>query len=119
MKKPFSHLSDQQWEAIKTLINWSPPPVRGVPRSDFRKVWNSILYVLTRGCRWIDLPDNPLLYCSKSTAHRWLLILKRAHVLDRVLSGFLQKGLSEGKIDLTQIAIDGSFSPWGGWRSRS
>jgi transposase len=111
MTKPFTHLTDSQWEAIRTLMNWTPPKVRGVPRSDFRKIWNSIFYVLTRGCRWIDLPHNQLLYCSKSTAHRWLILLKKAHVLDKVLSGFLQKGIANGKIDLTQIAIDGSFSP--------
>ena len=50
----------------------------------------------------------------KSTAHGWLLILKKAHVLDKVLSGFLQKGIAKGKIDLTQIAIDDSFPPRAG-----
>jgi len=65
MKKPFTQLSDKQWKSIESLTNWSPPPVRGVPRTDFRKVWNSILFILTRGCRWIDLPRNPNLYCPK------------------------------------------------------
>jgi len=118
MEKAFTCFSDKQWQTILNLMNWTPPPVRGVPRADFRKIWNSIFYVLTRGCRWIDLPKNDALYCSKSTAHRWLLILKKAHVLDRVLSGFLQAGIAEGKVDLTQIAIDGSFSPGTWWRSR-
>jgi transposase len=111
MSKHFTHLSDSQWETIQGLVNWTPPPQRGVPRADFRKVWNSILFVLTRGCRWSDIPANSALYCSKSTAHRWLVILKKAHVFDRVLSGFLQAGLAAEKIDLTQVAIDGSFSP--------
>ncbi len=30
------------------------PPERGISRSDLRKVWNSLLFVLTRGCRWIN-----------------------------------------------------------------
>lgn len=111
MNKHFTHLTDQQWDVIKSLIEWTPPPERGVPRADFRKIWNSIFYVLTRGCRWIDLPRDHLLYCSKSTAHRWLVILKKEHVLDSVLSGFLQMGMREGQINLEQIAIDGSFSP--------
>ena len=85
---------------------------------DFRKIWNSMLFVLTRGCRWSEIPRNSDLYCSKSTAHRWLIILKKAHVFDRVLSGLLQAGLSTGKIDLTQVAIDGSFSPRTRWRQR-
>ena len=119
MAKHFMHLSDAQWETIQGLVNWTPPPQRGVPRADFRKIWNSVLFVLTRGCRWSDIPVDPSLYCSKSTAHRWLVILKKAHVFDRVLSGILQAGLSEGKIDLSQVAIDGSFSPRAWWRQRN
>lgn len=119
MVKHFTHLSDSQWATIKELINWTPPLQRGVPRADFRKIWNSILFVLTRGCRWSDIPGDLSLYCSKSTAHRWLVILKKAHVFDRVLSGLLQAGVSEKKIDLSQVAIDGSFSPRTWWRERS
>lgn len=119
MIKHFTHLTDAQWNTIKVLMNWTPPPQRGVPRADFRKIWNSILYILTRGCRWAELPKNPTLYTSKSTAHRWLVILKKEHVLDRVLSGMLQAGISEGKINLSQIAIDGSFSPRAWRRERS
>ncbi len=58
MSKHFTHLSDSQWETIKGLVNWSPLPERGVPRSDFRKIWNSILFVLTRGCRWSEIPAD-------------------------------------------------------------
>jgi transposase len=116
MKKPFVCLSDSQWSLICHSTHWTPPPVRGVPRADFRKIWNAILYVLIRGCRWVDLPKDSRLYCSKSTAHRWLLILKREHVLDRVLSQLLLQGLHEGKIDLSQVAVDGSFSPRTGRR---
>ena len=112
MSKPFVSLSDSQWSLICKSTHWTPPPVRGVPRADFRKIWNAILYVLTRGCRWADLPKDPKLYCSKSTAHRWLLILKKEQVLDRVLSQLLLKGVREQKIDLSQVAVDGSFSPW-------
>ena len=119
MKKTFTCFSDKQWQMIVNLMDWQPPPVRGVARADFRKIWNSIFFVLTRGCRWIDIPKNEEIYCSKSTAHRWLLILKKAHVLDRVLSGLLQAGIAEGKVDLSQIAIDGSFSPRAWWRTRS
>ena len=119
MVKHFICVSDSQWETIQKLVNWSPPPQRGVPRADFRKIWNSILFILTRGCRWADLPKNPDLYCSKSTAHRWLIILKKANVFDKVLSGLLQAGIAEKKIDLSQVAIDGSFSPRAWWRQRS
>ena len=111
MKGRFIQLSDDQWQLIQELMNWKAPFERGTPRSDLRKVWNSILYVLTHGCRWIDLPKDPKCYVPRSTAHKWLKQFQAAHIYDRVLSGLLQKGLSSGKIDIQQIAIDGSFSP--------
>jgi transposase len=119
MAKHFTHLSDSQWETVKELVSWTPPLERGVRRTEFRKIWNSIFFVLTRGCRWSDIPIDSSLYCSKSTAHRWLIILKKAHVFDRVLSGLLQAGIAEKKIDLSQVAIDGSFSPRSWRRQRS
>lgn len=119
MTKHFICLSGSQWATIQELVNWTPPPQGGVPRADFRKIWNSILFVLTRGCRWAEIPRNPDLYCSKSTAHRWLIISKKAHVFDMVFSGLLQVGIAEQKIDLSQVAIDGSFSLGTWWRKRS
>lgn len=116
MKKPFLSLSDSEWNLVENLMNWKPPLQRGTPRSDLRKAWNSILFILTRGCRWIDLPHNSDLYIPRSTAHKWLKQFEAEGVLDRVLSGLLQKGLKEGKVDLSQIAVDGSFSPCTGRR---
>jgi len=107
----FSELSDKQWFLIQELMDWKPPLERGTPRSDLRKVWNSILYILVHGCRWIDLPIEPIRYVPRSTAHKWLKQLQKAHIYDRVLSGLLEKGLARGKIDIEQIAVDGSFSP--------
>lgn len=113
MKKPFTHLSDAQWDLISTLMDTKFPPERGTPRSDMRKVWNSILYILTIGCRWIDLPKNPDYYIPRSTAHKWAKQLSENGTLDRVLSGLLQTGVQQGVIDLNQMAVDGSFSPLG------
>ena len=111
MKKHFSHLDNAQWQLVLKLMNWTPPLQRGTPRSDLRKAWNSILYILTRGCRWIDLPKDPQFYIPKSTAHKWLKQFEQKGIFDKVLSGLLQKGVKEGKIDLSQLAVDGSFSP--------
>lgn len=111
MKPVFTSLTDHQWRLVCELMNCSFPLERGTPRSDLRKVWNSILYILTRGCRWIDLPRNLELYVPRSTAHKWLKQFEQQWILDRVLSGLLQKGLQEGKIDISQVAVDGSFSP--------
>lgn len=116
MKTVFHHLTDEQWSLILNLMDWKLPLERGTPRSDMRKVWNSILYILTHGCRWIDLPKDPNYFIPKSTAHKWIKQMSENGVFDRVLSGLLQSGIQRGLIDLNQLAVDGSFSPLTGGR---
>ena len=111
MSNTFKQLTDEQWSLIKSLNDWKPPLERGKPRSNFRKVWNSIFYVLTHGCRWGDLPDNRDLYVPRSTAHDWLKKWKKSGTFDSVLSGMLEIALEKGLVDLSQISVDGSFSP--------
>ena len=110
----FEVLNDGQWELIQNLMNWTPPLERGVPRSDLGKVWNSIFYVTCHGCRWADLPIDLSKFVPRSTAHKWMKQFEELGVLDRVLSGLLKKAIQEKKIDLSQVAVDGSFSPCSG-----
>ena len=114
-QKHFKFLSDPQWELITNLMDWKPPPQRSVPRTDLRKIWNSIFYVLTHGCRWADIPNNTM-YAHRATSHRWLSRWHKEGVFDRVLSGLLQQGISSGLVDLTALLVDGSFSPCAGRR---
>lgn len=116
MAVQFKKLTDQQWALIENSMDWEPAPARGKPTTPFRKVWNSILYILSRGCTWADLPKDKELYATKSVAHRWLQFWSHNGVFDRVLSNILQEAIAQGKIDLSQIAVDGSFSPCTGWR---
>jgi transposase len=109
----FHHLSDKQWEVISNFMSERLPRVRGTPRSDMRKVWNSIFFILTRGCRWIDLPKDSDCFVPRSTAHKWVKQLSVSGLFDKVLSTLLQKGVQEGLIDVSKLAVDGSFSPLG------
>lgn len=115
VQKHFKFLSDSQWELIYSLMNWNPPLQRGTPRTALRKIWNSIFYVLTHGCRWADLPVTSL-YAHRATSHRWLVRWYKEGVFDRVLSGLLQRGLATGNVDLSALLLDGSFSPCAGRR---
>ena len=50
----FRGLSDFGWGVVRPFL---PPRSRvGGPRADDRVVLNGILYVLTTGCRWMDIP---------------------------------------------------------------
>jgi len=113
MATGFRQLTDTQWKIVLEGMDWKPPLQRKQPRADIRTVWNSIFYVLSRGCRWADLPEDRKIYASRPVAHRWFQIWRHEGVFDRVLSYILQVAISEGKVDLSQLAVDGSFSPYG------
>ncbi len=110
MASKFTPLSDVQYQSLLDLMNWVPPLERGTPRTPFRKIWNSIFYLLANGCRWEDIPVNSN-YAHRATAHRWIKKFQQYGVLDRVLSALLLKGCKQGKIDLSRLLVDGSFSP--------
>ena len=118
MATNFHGLSDEQWQWVSQMMDLNLPRERGMPRSDLRKVWNSLLFVLTRGCRWIDLPKDPDIFVPRSTAHGWLKQWSRTGVFDKVMSALLQMALEKGLIDLSQLAVDGSFSPFTRRRTR-
>ena len=65
----FKFLTNSQWELIFSLMQWESPLQRGIPRTDLRKIWNSILYILTHGCRWADLPALPIIYMHIELQH--------------------------------------------------
>jgi len=49
----FRVLSDDEWELIRPLL---PPRAKvGRPMTNDRNVINGILYVLTTGCRWMNI----------------------------------------------------------------
>ena len=72
-------LSDYEWDIIRPFLT---PRFRvGRPRADDRIVLNGILYVLTTGCRWMDMP---LEYGSYKTAWKRLKKWQDEGVWDRI-----------------------------------
>jgi transposase len=75
----FRELSDFEWDVIRPFL---PPRSRvGRPRADDRMVLNGILYVLTTGCRWIDMP---LEYGSYKTAWKRLKKWQEMSIWDSI-----------------------------------
>jgi transposase len=52
----FEGVSDLEWQRFAALFPTPLPRGRGMPPPPFRKVGNTLLYVLITGCRWCDLP---------------------------------------------------------------
>src|SRR5712692_502167 len=82
-----SDLSDEQWHCIKCFL--PKDPQTGRPRANDREVINGILYVLTTGCAWEDLPHD--IAASDKTCHRRLLELQRRRVWQKMLSLLLKE----------------------------
>jgi transposase len=100
-------LNDRQWKFIEPLL---PPKAReGSTRNDDRQTINGILYVLTTGCRWIDLPKNK--YGPKSTVHDRLKIWEKLGVWMRIMDALISRNYLSGKLPMDRVTIDSTDVP--------
>lgn len=100
------NLTDLQWQVLEPLF---PNPVkrgRGKPHTPWRKVMNSILYVVSTKSKWEALPKEEQ-FASKSAAHRWFKIWKNNGFLDEVLSKLQEFSMlaSELKFPATRMRL--------------
>jgi transposase len=108
----FEGLSDLEWQFFADIFASEPTARgRGMPHTPFRKVVNTLLYVLITGCRWCDLPRGPP-WASKSAAHRWLQRWQVDGTLAAMQARILGLAEEHGMIQWQYGAVDGSFSPW-------
>jgi len=97
----FQELSDKQWEFVSELL---PPPARtGRPRADDRVTINGILYVLTTGCRWMDMPKR---YGSDSTVHRRLQLWQHNGTWKKILDAARSSAYASGIIKMQKASVD-------------
>ena len=75
-----SDVTDDEWALIEPHL---PPPRKGRrhPAPDRRDVLNAILYILTTGCQWRQLPKD---FPSRSTVNRYFLDWDYDGVLGKV-----------------------------------
>ena len=108
----FEGLSDLEWQLFADMFPpESTPRGRGMPPTSFRKVVNTLLYILITGCRWCDLPGGAQ-WASKSAAHRWLRRWQADGTLAAMQARMLGLAEERGMIHWQYGAVDGSFSPW-------
>ncbi len=85
-----------------------PHAETGRPRDEDRKIINGIIYVLTVGCRWDDMPKK---YGDDSTANRRLNSWQQKGIWKKILSGIIKSAHKSGKINLQKISVDSSSIP--------
>ena len=99
-------MTDAQWNTIRPHL---PKPARtGRPRCDGRTTINGILFVLTAGCRWADMPAQ---YGSKSAAHLRFQELQQKGAWKKILSKLVRLAHEQKKIKLQKISVDSSSVP--------
>src|SRR5947209_2080963 len=99
----FQELTDDQWEFVRPFI---PPEAKeGRPRADDRRTINAILYVLTTGCRWMDLPDE---YGDDSTANLRLRRWEEQGVWKWMMDALVARGYATGTVRIEALSVDSS-----------
>jgi transposase len=111
-------LTDAQWAALNPVI---PEPARRQdgrvrPWKDRRSVLNGILWILRTGAPWCDLPER---YPSYQTCHRRFQQWVRSGIMRGVLESFAEELRIQGRLDVRESFIDGSFAPAKKGASRS
>jgi len=107
-------ISDELWNMICNLL---PEEKRnntiGRPAVPFRKIMNSILYILRTGCQWKMLPKE---FGSGSTCHRRFQQWVQLDIFKKIWVRLLKEYDSKKGIKLTWQSLDSISikSPLGG-----
>src|SRR4029450_2151623 len=108
-------LSDEQWKRIEPYL---PTDVRGVGRTDDRRVISGIVHVLKSGCRWCDCPPE---YGPATTIYNRFVRWARRGVWENLFRELAGNGRSTDTqmIDSTHVKAHRSAAGGkGGSRSR-
>ena len=95
-------VSDAEWERLRPLL---PSHTAGKPRKDDRLVVNGILWKLTTGVPWRDLPERYGPWASVYTRfRRWTV----AGVWDRIFAAVQRQADAAGQLDWEVHFVDGT-----------
>ncbi|MDK2889874.1 MAG: hypothetical protein PWR21_506 [Methanoculleus sp.] len=84
----FREIDDDLWEIVCRHLPPRKPHI-GRPRRDPRLLFNGVLYVISTGCTWNDVPEK---YGTKSTVHRYHLELCERGAYQAILIDLLRSG---------------------------
>ena len=99
-----SDLTDKERELLRPLL--PARSHRGRPRNNDRQTVNGILYALSTGCRWGDLP--PERYGSGKTCWYRFTAWRKLGLWNAIAGILLMQLNRRRKIDLTNTYLDAS-----------
>lgn len=99
---------DELWELVEPLIPAfeTRPQGGGTASLDARSVFTAIVYVLTSGCAWRDLPSS--FGVSFQTAHRRFTQWTEAGLWRELHHVLLDELGSQGLLDWSRAIVDGA-----------
>ena len=103
MDSPRYELSDAQWDVIQEFLPANGR--RGKQWKDHRTVIDGILWVLSDGGRWRNLPDR---FGKWKTVYERFRRWSQEGLWDEILSELQVRKAASGEIDWDLFAIDGS-----------
>lgn len=74
----YRRLTDEEWDEVEWLL---PHNDRGRPGTRDREILEGILYVLSTGCRWEELPKD---FPPKSTVHYRFKVWAKMGVFEKI-----------------------------------
>lgn len=100
---------DAQWDLIAENLKHprEGKPTRGRPPVPARRILEGVLWILRTGAQWTELPDR---YPPYQTVHRRYQEWNINGQLTNALKTLAQHLEREGKLDLSECAIDGTFA---------
>ncbi len=102
-----TQLTDDQWFIIDDLFDWQPPArVGGRPSVPPRAVLDALLWMLSNGGPWKDLPK---FFPSESTCRRRLCKWTETGIIAEVWSRLVEFSDALGWIDWQHLIADGTF----------
>lgn len=105
----FEGLSDLQWKVLEPLLPKEGKRGKGKPHTPWRKVLNTILWVLINGARWCDVPKGSQ-WGSRSASHRWLGIWGESGLIKEMLRALQELASLSKLMDLERLHVDGFYS---------
>jgi len=100
-------LSDKQWSIIEPLLPRQNFTKGGKPRSDDKRTVEGILWILTTGAQWNELPPK---YGSSVTCWRRFRTWKKQGVWKHIWQKLLVMLDKQDKITWDIAYIDGTFA---------
>ena len=98
--------NDQQWQTIEQYLPPEHSGRRGRPYSPHRPVVNGILWVLTTGARWADMPAR---YGPWQTAYDRLVRWRKSGVWQHVLTSLQARTEEDGRLEWHFGAADSTI----------